>query len=66
MSSDPLSVLTQNKTSCLTTAFLKIFPPLCVLALVPLLASGPDSAVASCPGLVKRNCKGQKRELLEN
>ncbi len=47
MSSDPLSVLTQNKTSCLTTAFLKIFLPLCVLALISWLTSDPDCAVTS-------------------
>ena len=45
MSSDPLSALTQNKTSCLTTAFLKIFVPLCVLALVSCLALDPYCGV---------------------
>ncbi len=47
MSSDPWSVLIQNKTSFLTTAFLKIFLPFCVLALISWLTSDPDCAVIS-------------------
>ncbi len=65
MRSDPWSILTQNKTSCLTTAFLKISPPyfVWVLALVPLLASGPDSAVTSHALVWSRGTAKDKSEI---
>ncbi len=53
MSSDPLLVLTQNKTSCLTTAFFKILTSVRVFGHVSCLVS------RSChmPGRTTRKCK---------
>ncbi len=53
MSSDPLLLLTQNKTSCLTTAFLKIFACVCIFGRVSCLVC------RSChmPSRTTRKCK---------
>jgi hypothetical protein len=53
MSSDPLLVLTQNKTSCLTSAFFKILASVRVFGRVSCLVS----CLCHMPGRTTRKCK---------
>jgi hypothetical protein len=53
MSSDPWSVLTQSKTSCLTTAFLKILASVRVFGRVSCLVN----FLCHMPGRTTRKCK---------
>ena len=53
MSSDPWSSLTQNKTSCLTTAFFKILASVRAFGRVPCLVS----FLCHMPGCTTRKCR---------